>query len=84
MDKTPQPRYAIKPKTCKYSYILRGYNKWCIFNFFKVTTNPEERDIKEELVLSSMTWVSADNIENYTIGEFRTSESNTPGYYIFQ
>ena len=28
--KTLQPCYAIKPKTCKYSYILRGYNKWFI------------------------------------------------------
>ena len=30
-DKTLQPRYAIKPETCKYSSILRGYNKWYIF-----------------------------------------------------
>ena len=28
--KTPQLRYAIKPKTCKYSSILRVYNKWYI------------------------------------------------------
>ena len=30
LDKTLQPRYAIKPKTCKYSSILRVYNKWYI------------------------------------------------------
>ena len=27
LDKTLQPRYDIEPKTCKYSSILRGYNK---------------------------------------------------------
>ena len=25
LDKTLQPRYDIKPETCKYSSILRGY-----------------------------------------------------------
>ena len=30
LDKNLQPRYAIKPETCKYSSILRGYNKWYI------------------------------------------------------
>ena len=30
-DKTLQPRYAIEPKTRKYSSILRGYNKWYIY-----------------------------------------------------
>ena len=29
-DKTLQPRYDIEHKTCKYSSILRGYNKFCI------------------------------------------------------
>ena len=29
-EKTQQIRYAIETKTCKYSYILRGYNKWYI------------------------------------------------------
>ena len=29
-DKTLQPRYSIEPETCKYSSILRGYNKWYI------------------------------------------------------
>ena len=28
--KTLQTRYAIKSETCKYSSILRGYNKWYI------------------------------------------------------
>ena len=27
LDKTLQPCYAIKPETCKYFSILRGYNK---------------------------------------------------------
>ena len=30
-DKTLQPRYAIEPEICKYTSILRGYNKWYIF-----------------------------------------------------
>ena len=30
-----------------------------------------------------MTWAAADNIEYNTIGAFQTSDSNTPGYYIF-
>ena len=30
LDKTLQPRYAFKPKICKYSSILLGYNKWYI------------------------------------------------------
>ena len=30
LDKSLQPRYAIEPKTCKYSCILNGYNKWYI------------------------------------------------------
>ena len=30
LDKTLQPCYVIEPKTCKYSSILHGYNKWYI------------------------------------------------------
>ena len=30
LDKTLQPRYIIKPETCKYSFIVPGYNKWHI------------------------------------------------------
>ena len=30
LEKTQQPRYFIKPETCKYSSILHGYNKWYI------------------------------------------------------
>ena len=30
LNKTLKPRYDIEPKTCKYSFILRGYNKWYI------------------------------------------------------
>ena len=29
-DKNLQPRYSVEPETCKYSSILRGYNKWYI------------------------------------------------------
>ena len=49
----------------------------------KETTNPDEMKIKDELVLNGMTWTEADNIEYNTIGAFQTSDSNTPGYYIF-
>ena len=62
--KTLQPRYAIYPKTCKYSSILRGNNKWYIakFTFLKETTNPDKMDIKDELVLHGITWAEADKI----------------------
>ena len=39
-------------------------------------------NIKYDLVLHGMTWSAADDIEYSTIGEFKTSDSNTPGYYI--
>ena len=41
-------------------------------------------EIKDELVLKSVTWVAAYNIEYNTICAFQTSDSNTPGYYIVQ
>ena len=31
LGKPQQPRYVIEPETCKYSSILRSYNKWYIF-----------------------------------------------------
>ena len=31
-----------------------------------------------------MNWVSAEEIEYNTIGVFKTSDSNTTGYYIFR
>ena len=40
--------------------------------------------IKYELVLNGMTWEAADNIEYNMIGALKTSDSNTPGYYIVQ
>ena len=43
---------------------------------------PDEMEIKDEIVLHGMTWASTDNIEYNIIGEFQTSDSNTPGYYI--
>ena len=33
LDKTLQPCYVIEPETCKYSSILRGYNKCYIAKF---------------------------------------------------
>ena len=41
-------------------------------------------NIKDELVLNGMTQEAADEIEYNTIGEFQTSNSNMPGYYIVQ
>ena len=41
-------------------------------------------DIKDELVLYGIPWEEADYIGYNTIGEFQTSESNTPVYYIVQ
>ena len=38
LDKTPQPRYVIEPKTCKYFSILLGYNKWYFFNSIRQYT----------------------------------------------
>ena len=35
LGKTQQPRYVIKPETCKYSSILRGYNKCYISKLTK-------------------------------------------------
>ena len=40
--------------------------------------------IKDELVLHGMTRAASDEIEYNTIGTFKTSNSNTPGYYIVQ
>ena len=56
-EKTQQPRYVIEPETCKYSSILRGYNKWYIakLNLKKETTNPNKMKIKDELVLQGIT-----------------------------
>ena len=75
---------CYQPETCKYSSILRGYNKWYIYKLTlkKETINPEEMEIEDELVLNGMNWAAADKIENNTIGVFKTSDSNTPGYYI--
>ena len=39
-------------------------------------------DIKDEIVLHGMTWEEVDEIEINTIGTFKTSDINTPGYYI--
>ena len=45
LDKNLQPRYAIEPKTCKYSSILLGYNKWFICQIdLKKRNNKPRRD----------------------------------------
>ena len=40
-------------------------------------------EIKCKLFLHGMTWAAAYDIEYNTIGTFQTSDSTTPGYYIF-
>ena len=84
LDKTQQPHYVIKTETCKYSSILRGYNKCYIakLNLKKETTNPNEMKTKDELVLQGMTQSAADEIEYNTMGAFQTSDCNKHGYYI--
>ena len=78
-----QPRYVIKTKTCKRYSILRGYNKRYIYKLSKkTTTNPDKMDIKDKIFLNVMNWQAEENIEYNTIGESKTRNSNTPGYYI--
>ena len=45
----------------------------------KEATNPDNMDIEDELVLNGTTCATSDEIEYNTIGEFQTSDSNTPG-----
>ena len=63
-----------------YVDILNGILPKLIFS--KEPTNSDEMEIKDELVLTVITWAEVDWIEYNTIGEFQTSDSNTPGYYI--
>ena len=39
-------------------------------------------EIEDDLVLNGMTWVASDKIWYNNIGAFKTSHSNTPGYYF--
>ena len=48
----------------------------------KETTNPDKMENKYDLILNGITWAAAYDIGYNTIGEFQTSDSNTPGYYI--
>ena len=48
----------------------------------KETTNPDKMKIKDELALQGMTQAAADEIEYNTMGELKTSNCNTHGYYI--
>ena len=43
LDKNLQPRYVIEPETCKYSSILRGYNKWYFVETYFLKRNNEPR-----------------------------------------
>ena len=49
---------------------------------FKETINPNEMEIKDELVLQGMNQAAADEIEYNTMGAFQTSDCNTHEYYI--
>ena len=44
LEKNQQPRYGIKPETCNYSSILRGYKKWYItkLTFLKRNDKPRQ------------------------------------------
>jgi hypothetical protein len=86
IDKLLQPRYAIEPPLCKYSSILRGYNKWYITKLIihQDTTTKEEMQEMREGVLMGMTQVSAEEIEEGLFGAFQTSDTQTLGYYIVQ
>jgi hypothetical protein len=77
---------TIEPPLCKYSSILRGYNKWYIteLKILKDTTTEEEMQEMHEGVLMGMTQVSADEIEEGLFGAFQTSDTQTLGYYIVQ
>ena len=55
---------------------------YCQIDLKKETTNPDNMEIKYELVLTGMTRAAEEDIEYNTIGVFQTSNSNTPGYYI--
>ena len=57
---------------------------YCQIDLKKETTNPDKMDIKDELVLNGMTCAAAYEIEYNTIGAFKSSNSNTPVYYIVQ
>ena len=50
------------PETCKFSSILRGYNKWyiCQIDFLKRNNNPDKMNIKDKLVLYGMTQSAED------------------------
>ena len=44
--------------------------------------NPDEMEIKDGIVVHSMTWAAADQIIYNNIGALQTSDRNTLGYYI--
>ena len=86
LEKTQQPRYVIKPETCKYYSISRSYSKCYIakLNLKKETTNTNEMKIKDERVLQDMNQATAEEIEYNTLGAFQYSDCNTHGYNIIK
>ena len=63
-----------------YGAIINGI--FAKLNIKKETINPNEMNIKYELVLQGMTQVAADKIEYNTMGSFQTIDGNTHRYYI--
>ena len=57
---------------------------YCQIDFLKRNKNPDETKIRDDLVLHGMNRAEAYKIEYNTIGAFKNSYSNTPGYHIFQ
>ena len=95
VEKSPIPGYLAQIKPSNHVMLLNPKHVSTLpsygdiingifpkLNFLKDRTKPYEMEIKDELVLYSMTWSSADEIEYNTIGAFQTRNSNTPGYYI--
>ena len=56
--KNLQPSYVIEPETCKYSSILRGYNKWYIFQIdFKEKKQQTQTRWRLKTSLSCTAWL---------------------------
>ena len=89
VEKYTIPGYLTRIET--YNYVLLPNPKYvstlpsyvAIINLKKETTNPDEMEIKDALVLNSINWAASEDIEYNTIGALQTSGSNKPGYYIF-
>ena len=93
LNNSPIPGYLTGIKT--YNHVKLSNQKYvsalpsyvAIINgiFSKLTwkkKNPDEMEIKYQLVLYGMAWSEADKIEYNTIGAFQISDSNNPVYYV--